>query len=146
MTSHIDNNEKMQSNLSGMALRSKLQCLEAKCKMNEKAMQNIIYTRIYCLFKYLYLTASKKYDVNTIKIQFTPNIPIDETGIADMISKLVAGNVVSKETLRSWLPRIENPVAEGEKLKKELRDTLPGSALDNIQHTDEAIGGESDEA
>ncbi|CAI3616925.1 hypothetical protein CNEO2_2280003 [Clostridium neonatale] len=63
-----------------------------------------------------------------------------------MISKLVAGNVVSKETLRSWLPRIENPVAEGEKLKKELRDTLPGSALDNIQHTDEAIGGESDEA
>ncbi|WP_317049259.1 phage portal protein, partial [Clostridium neonatale] len=52
LTSHIDNNEKMQSNLSGMALRSKLQCLEAKCKMNEKAMQNIIYTRIYCLFKY----------------------------------------------------------------------------------------------
>ncbi len=145
LTSHIDNNEKMQSNLSGMALRSKLQCLEAKCKMNEKAMQNIIYTRIYCLFKYLYLTASKKYDVNTIKIQFTPNIPIDETGIADMISKLVAGNVVSKETLRSWLPRIENPVAEGEKLKKELKDELPHSKLEDMQHTNESIVGDSDE-
>lgn len=127
LTSHIDNNEKMQSNLSGIALRSKLQCLEAKCKMNEKAMQNIIYTRLFCLFKYLYLTQSKDYDVNTIKVQFTPNVPVDETGIADMISKLVAGNVVSKETLRSWLPRIENPVAEGEKLKKELEDELPNS-------------------
>lgn len=145
LTSHIDNNEKMQSNLSGIALRSKLQCLEAKCKMNEKAMQNIIYTRLYCLFKYLYLTASKNYDVNTIKIQFTPNVPVDETGIADMISKLVASNVVSKETLRSWLPRIENPTAEGEKIKKELEDELPPSGLDNISHEDIPVGGEGDE-
>ena len=136
LTSHIDNNEKMQSNLSGMALRSKLQCLEAKCSMIEKAMQNIIYTRIYCLFKYLYLTESKNYDVNSIKIQFTPNVPVDETGIADMISKLAASGVVSKETMRSWLPRIENPVTEGEKLKKELKDELPPSSLDNIQHDD----------
>ena len=134
LTSHIDNNEKMSSNLSGIALRSKLQCLEAKCSMNEKAMQNIISTRIYCLFKYLYLTESKNYDVNTIKIQFTPNVPVDETGIADMISKLVAGNVVSKETLRSWLPRIENPVAEGEKLKKELEDSMPPLNLNDFDH------------
>lgn len=146
LTSHIDNNEKMQSNLSGIALRSKLQCLEAKCKMNEKAMQNIIYTRLFCLFKYLYLTQSKDYDVNTIKVQFTPNVPVDETGIADMISKLVAGNVVSKETLRSWLPRIENPVAEGEKLKKELEDELPNSNLSDMKHTTGAIGGDGDEA
>lgn len=145
LTSHIDNNEKMQSNLSGIALRSKLQCLEAKCKMNEKAMQNIIYTRLYCLFKYLYLTESKNYDVNTIKIQFTPNVPVDETGIADMISKLVASNVVSKETLRSWLPRIENPTAEGEKIKKQLEDELPPSGLDNISHEDIPIGGDGDE-
>ncbi|EES49137.1 phage portal protein [Clostridium botulinum] len=146
LTSHIDNNEKMQSNLSGMALRSKLQCLEAKCSMNEKAMQNIIHTRIYCLFKYLYLTASKSYDVNTIKIQFTPNVPVDETGIADMISKLAASNVVSKETMRSWLPRIENPISEGEKLKKELEGELPTSNLDNINHDTNPIGGDGDES
>lgn len=146
LTSHIDNNEKMSSNLSGIALRSKLQCLEAKCSMNEKAMQNIIYTRIYCLFEYLYLTESKKYDVNTIKIQFTPNVPVDETGIADMISKLAASGVVSKETMCSWLPRIENPIAEREKLKKELEDELPPSGLDDIQHYDnEPIGGDGDE-
>lgn len=124
LTSHIDNNEKMQSNLSGIALRSRLQSLEAKCKMNEKSMQNIIYTRLRCLFRFLDLTESKKYDVNTVKIQFTPNIPVDETSIADMISKLVSSGVVSKETLRSWLPRIENVTAEGAKVRAEEEEEL----------------------
>ena len=124
LTSHIDNNEKMQSNLSGIALRSRLQSLEAKCKMNEKSMQNIIFTRLRCLFRFLDLTESKKYDVNTVKIQFTPNIPVDETSIADMISKLVSSGVVSKETLRSWLPRIENVTAEGAKVRAEEQEEL----------------------
>ena len=124
LTSHIDNNEKISSNLSGIALRSRLQSLEAKCKMNEKSMQNIIYTRLRCLFRFLDLTESKKYDVNTVKIQFTPNIPVDETSIADMISKLVSSGVVSKETLRSWLPRIENVTAEGAKVRAEEQEEL----------------------
>ena len=100
--------------------------------MNEKAMQNIIYTRLYCLFKYLYLTESKEYDVNTIKIQFTPNVPVDETAIADMISKLAASGIVSKETMCSWLPRIENPIVEREKVKKEIEESQPKMDLDNI--------------
>jgi len=136
LTSHVDNNEKMQSNLSGIALRSRLQSLEAKCKMNEKAMMNIIYTRLYCLFKYLFLTASKPYDVNTIKVQFTPNIPVDEIGIADMISKLTPGRIVSKETLRSWLPRIENTTAEGEKVKKEIEEEMPKIDLNKFGDID----------
>lgn len=124
LTSHVNTNEKLQSNLSGVALRSRLQNLEAKCKMNEKAMSNILYTRLQCLFRHLYLTESKNYDVNTIKINFTPNIPIDENTIADIISKLSATNVVSKETMRSWLPRIDNVASEGEKVEKELKNDL----------------------
>ena len=124
LTSHIDSNEKMQSNLSGVALRSRLQTLEAKCKMNEKAMENIVYTRLKCLFRFLNLMDDSNYDANTIKIGFTPNIPIDEATIADIISKLAATNIVSKETMRGWLPRIENPVAEGKKIDKELKKDL----------------------
>ena len=52
LTSHIDNNEKMQSNLSGIALRSKLHSLEAKCNRNEMAMANIIKTRLKCLLDF----------------------------------------------------------------------------------------------
>lgn len=124
LTSHINTTERMQSNLSGTALRSRLQSLEAKCKMNEKAMSNILYTRLQCLFRHLYLTESKNYDVNTIKIGFTPNVPVDETGLADIISKLSATNVVSKETMRSWLPRIDNVASEGEKVEQELKNDL----------------------
>ena len=143
LTSHIDNNEKMQSNLSGIALRSRLQCLEAKCSMNEKAMSNIIKTRLKCLFRFLNLTESKNYDENLIKIQFTPNVPVDETGIADMISKLAVSGIVSKETMCSWLPRIENPVVEREKVKKEIEESQPKVDLDNISPIgDNNAGGE----
>lgn len=124
LTSHIDNNEKMQSNLSGIALRSKLQCLEGKCSMNEKAMTNIIKTRLYCLCRFLDLTQSKKYDPYYIEPKYTPKIPIDETGVADMISKLVSTGVVSKETMRGWLPRIDNIKAEGDKVKQEQKEEV----------------------
>ena len=46
LSNHINNNEKMQSNLSGIALRSRLQQLESKCKLNEKAMGNLLKTRL----------------------------------------------------------------------------------------------------
>lgn len=136
LTSHVDSNEKMQSNLSGVALRSRLQSLEAKCKMNEKAMKNIIKTRLTCLFKFLYLTASKQYDINLIKIEFTPNVPVDETSIAQMISQL-PHEVVSNETKRSWLPRISNPVAEGQKIKKENDSEVD---LDNLPNGSDIVG------
>lgn len=139
LTSHVDSNEKMQSNLSGVALRSRLQTLEAKCKMNEKAMANIIKTRLTCLFKFLYLTESKNYDVNHIKIQFTPNIPVDEAVIAQIITQ-IPHEVVSNETKRSWLPRIDNVEAEGKKIEAENKAEEPNIDLDNIN-----IGGGTDE-
>ncbi|MDS0525468.1 phage portal protein [Clostridium sp. SHJSY1] len=131
LTSHLDTNEKLQSNLSGVALRSRLQNLEAKCKMNEKAMKNIIKIRLTCLFKYLYLTASKSYDVNLVKSEFTPNVPVDETSIAQMITQ-IPHEVVSNETKRSWLPRVENVIAEGEKIKKEEKESMDDVNLDKV--------------
>lgn len=131
LTSHINNNEKMQSNLSGIALRSRLFSLEGRCKDNEKAMKNILKTRIKCICKYLFLTKSKTYDPNMIDILFTPNIPIDETTIADMISK-IPQDVVSNYTKRSWLPRIDNPDVEQERIDKEKESEIPDMGLDNI--------------
>ena len=104
LTSHIDNNEKMQSNLSGIALRSRLHSLESKCKKNEKAMANIIKTRLKCLFRFLDLTESKEYDENLIKIQFTPSIPQDLVNIADIISK-IPHEVLSNKSKREMLAR-----------------------------------------
>lgn len=131
LTSHIDSNEKMQSNTSGIALRSRLQALEAKCKDNEKAMINILQTRLQCLFKYLFLTQSKTYNANMISILFTPNIPIDEQSLADVISK-IPHEVVSNYTKRSWLPKINNADLEGERIKKEIDAEMPAIDLNNV--------------
>ena len=123
LSNHINNNEKMQSNLSGIALRSRLQQLESKCKLNEKAMGNLLKTRLQCIFRFIEIMEGKKFEVNNIKIQFTPCIPVDTTQIADIISKIPHA-VLSNETKRSLLPFVENPIAEGKKIKVESKEEL----------------------
>ena len=133
LTSHIDNNEKMQSNLSGIALRSRLHSLESKCKKNEKAMANIIKTRLKCLFRFLDLTESKEYDENLIKVQFTPSIPQDLVNIADVISK-IPHEVLSNKSKREMLPNINNSDSEQKQIDKEVKAAEPKVDLDNITH------------
>lgn len=123
LTNHIDSNEKLQSNISGQALRTRLTMLEAKCKQNIDAMQDIIRTRIRCLFSYLERTNKGKYDYKLVKTEFTPCIPIDETQLADIISK-IPQEVVSNYTKRSWLPKIDNPKLEQEIIDSEKKNEL----------------------
>ena len=125
LTSHIDSNEKMQSNLSGVALRSKLRTLEAKCKANENAMEDIIRHRIKCLFNWLRLTNIGDYDENMISIEFTPCVPEDLSLIADVITKL-PHEILSNETKRSMLSNvygnIENEQERIDREKKAMMD------------------------
>ena len=138
LTSHIDSNEKLQSNLSGVALRSRLQSLESKCSHNAKAFENILRTRLQCMFNYLAMTKGKKYDVNLIEIKFTPNVPVDEDRIADRISK-IPHDVVSNETKRSWLASVSNPVSEQLKIDEENKKSMEGFIdLDKEGGIDEA--------
>lgn len=125
LTSHIDSNEKLQSNLSGVALRSRLQSLESKCSNNSKAFENILRTRLECMFNYLTMTEGKKYDVNLIEIKFTPNVPVDEDRIADRIAK-IPHEVVSNDTKRGWLASVNNTVAEQLKIDEENRKSMEG--------------------
>ena len=96
-------------------------------------MLNIINTRLTCLFTYLYQVESKNYDIKNVKVQFTPNVPVDETNIAQIITQ-IPHEVVSNETKRSWLPRIENVEIEAEKIKKEMEELEPKLDLDVIGH------------
>lgn len=138
LTSHIDSNEKLQSNLSGVALRSRLQSLESKCSNNAKAFENILRTRLQCMFNYLAMTKGKKYDVNLIEIKFTPNVPVDEDRIADRIAK-ISHDIVSNETKRSWLASVSNPVSEQLKIDEENKKSMEGFIdLDKEGGIDEA--------
>ncbi|EJO7062634.1 phage portal protein, partial [Staphylococcus pseudintermedius] len=55
-----------------------------------------------------------------MRIEYKPNIPQSLSEYADIFIKL--GGRVSQETLLSWLPNIENPKEELEKVKAEEQD------------------------
>jgi SPP1 family phage portal protein len=120
---HINHNEKLQSNLSGITLRSRLIVLENKCNLEIKAHKNIVKNRLRFLFKYLDIKKNKKYDFKDIKALYTPNIPSDDLATAQMLAQVPDG-VISKDTARGLFSFINNKVAEAEKVKKELKDEM----------------------
>lgn len=128
---HINHNEKLQSNLSGITLRSRLIVLENKCNLEIKAHKNMVKNRIRFLFKYLNLKKNKNYDYKDVKALYTPNIPSDDLATAQMLSQLPEG-MVSKDTGRGLLSFINNTVFEGEKVKKDKQEDLPNIDLNNL--------------
>lgn len=115
---HIDGNENLPSNTSGVALRSRLVFLEQIAKNIYHLVQDAIYDRIERLYEYLNLKSNTdKHNVKDIKINFTPNVPQDVTSTVQMIVQL--GDILSHETKLSLLPFVENPQEEIEKIKAE---------------------------
>lgn len=121
---HINHNESLQSNLSGVALRSRLIVLENKCSLLIKSHKNIVKNRLRFLFKYLYLKKNKNYDYKDVKALYTPNIPTDDLSTAQMLSQVPEG-IISKDTARGLFSFINNKVAEAEKVKKEQEEEIP---------------------
>lgn len=130
LSQHINHNEKMQSNLSGVALRSRLISLEEKCKLNQRALTDCIKTRLKALFTWLNKLQGTNYDWRDIKIKFTPNIPQDDATNAQIITQL--GDKLSLETGLSLLSFVENPSNEASKVRKEQQEAMPDTNLDNI--------------
>lgn len=128
---HINHNEKLQSNLSGVALESRLIALRNKCTLEIKAHKNIVKNRNRFLCIYLNIKKTKNYDYKDIKALYTPNIPSDDTATADIISKLPEGTI-SKDTMRGRFSFINNKVAEAEKVKAEQKETWPKTGLDKV--------------
>ena len=121
---HINHNEKLQSNLSGITLRSRLIVLENKCGLEIKAHKNIVKNRITFLFIYLDLKKNKMYDYKDVKALYTPNIPSDDLATAQMLAQ-VPERIISKDTARGLFSFVNNKVAEAEKVKKEQEEEMP---------------------
>jgi hypothetical protein len=121
---HINHNEKLQSNLSGITLRSRLIVLENKCGLEIKAHKNIVKNRIRFLFIYLDLKKNKMYDYKDVKALYTPNIPSDDLATAQMLAQ-VPERIISKDTARGLFSFVNNKVAEAEKVKKEIDEEIP---------------------
>lgn len=126
---HINHNEKLQSNLSGITLRSRLIVLENKCSLQIKSHKNIVKNRIRFLFKYLDLKKNKMYDYKDVEALYTPNIPTDDLATAQMLAQIPEG-VISKDTARGRFSFVNNKVAEAEKVKREQESEGPPIDID----------------
>lgn len=128
---HINHNEKLQSNLSGITLRSRLISLENKCTTLIKSHKNILKNRIRFICDYLSMKKEGDFNYKRIKIIYTPNIPQDNLSTAQMLSQVPDG-VISNQTARTLFGFITNPHQEGEQVKKEMEE--------NQQFEDESLG------
>lgn len=142
LTSHINHNEKMQSNTSSLALRARLISLEQKCKLNQKAVADCIITRLQMLFLWLKISKSEIYDFRDVKLKFTPNIPQDDLTTAQMLSA-VGIDFFTKETAYSLFSFISNPQNEIEKKQKEdeVNPIAQGKELLNNANSSSTNGG-----
>ena len=111
--SHIDTNEKLQSNLSASALRSRMISLENKCIMLQSMMEEIIKARLKDYFEFVKKRTKVLYDFKKIKVKQTMNIPADIQMLADSFSKLK--DHISQETILGQIPFVDNPKIELEK-------------------------------
>lgn len=144
LTSHINHNEKMQSNLSGVALRSRLISLEEKCKLNQKSITDCIKTRLKMLFIFLKWLKNLDYDYRDIKAKFTPNIPQDDLNSAQIVSQM--GDKLSLETALSLFSFIDNPKNEMEKIKQDQKaNNIGADLLNNASRNLNTGGTENDE-
>lgn len=125
--SHIDTNEKLQSNTSGSALRGRLITLENKCSTIHSMLEQCIKSRVKDYFYILKVRENIDYDYRFIKQKFTMNVPTDLLHIADAFTKLKDG--FSLTTLYTLFGFVENPEMELQKLLKE-RELFMGNEVD----------------
>ncbi|MGL5329357.1 MAG: phage portal protein [Peptostreptococcaceae bacterium] len=125
ITNHINHNDKLASNISGLALRSRLIALEQKCTLNINSHKNVVKNRIRLLCAYLNRInlLNDKFDYKNIVIEYTPNIPQDDLMTAQTLSQLQEG-VISKATSRSQFSFINNPAREKELCEEEAKQEL----------------------
>lgn len=117
IASHIDTNEKLQSNTSSLALRSRLISLENKCSLFQAQIEKAIKQRLKNFFDFIKIKTGKSYDYRTIRLKFTSNVPSDIVSIAQVITQLQ--NTISQRTALTLLPFVENPDLELEQFQRE---------------------------
>ena len=135
---HIDFNEKLSSNISGVALQSRLTGLDQRVNMVLNPVLNVLYERVRFICMYLLIQKNAQYDFTDIKISANIDIPMDVAGRINEVNQL--GDIVSHQTKLERLPFIENPQIELERIKKE-KATSQAINLDVVNSAFYGSGG-----
>lgn len=120
--------EAFAGDLSGVAIRFKLFCLEQIASMKERKFKKALQRRIELITNILNIKGGN-YNYTDIDMSFTRNIPTNTTELVNMVTQLKG--TLSEQTLVAQLPFITDPQAEIKKVKKEQEEN-PIVNFDNI--------------
>ena len=111
--------QEFASNASGIAIKFKLLGTENLVSIKERKFKRGLQQR-FELMSMINNVLSEGFDWRAIDINFTRNIPSNDTDIANMVNTLK--DIVSEETLLAQIPFVEDVQTELEKLKAEREE------------------------
>ena len=111
--------QEFASNASGIAIKFKLLGTENLVSIKERKFKRGLQQR-FELMSMINNVLSEGFDWRAIDINFTRNIPSNDTDLANMVNTLK--DIVSEETLLAQIPFVEDVQAELEKLKVEREE------------------------
>ena len=114
--------ENFASNLSGIAIKFKLQGMENITSIKESKFRKGLMKRIELLVHFLKLKTNTDFTYTEIVPIFTRNMPANDSETVSMVKSLYG--IISDETLLAQLPFVEDIQKELEALKKQKENTL----------------------
>ena len=121
--------EHFAGNVSGEAMKYKLFGLLQLLSIKTRYMSKSLRKRLE-LMRNILNTKGSNIDISDIKITFKPNLPINTNDLASIINQLKG--ILPLETLIGWLPDIDDPAEQLQKLEEEQSKS--------IQNQQQALG------
>lgn len=130
--------ERFAGNISGVAIEYKLTSFENNRAAKEREFKRGLQRRIR-LITNLLQKQGYNYDPSYIEITFSKNLPTDDEKIVKQVTELLGTDLVSKDTLRSQIPWIDDASYEAEKIRLEKEGyTIDQALADMEQESEEA--------
>ena len=121
--------EHFAGNVSGEAMKYKLFGLLQLLSIKTRYMSKSLRKRLE-LIRNILNTKGSNIDISDVKITFKPNLPINTNDLASIINQLKG--ILPLETLIGWLPDIDDPAEQLQKLEEEQSKS--------IQNQQQALG------
>ena len=121
--------EHFAGNVSGEAMKYKLFGLLQLLSIKTRYMSKSLRKRLE-LMRNILNTKGSNIDISDVKITFKPNLPINTNELASIINQLKV--ILPLETLIGWLPDIDDPAEQLQKLEEEQSKS--------IQNQQQALG------
>jgi SPP1 family phage portal protein len=113
--------EHFAGNVSGEAMKYKLFGLLQLLSIKTRYMSKSLRKRLE-LMRNILNTKGSNIDISDVKITFKPNLPINTNDLASIINQLKG--ILPLETLIGWLPDIDDPAEQLQKLEEEQSKSI----------------------